>query len=728
MSKNKNLKYVNVLSILFLSSLSQAENGVTLPKAPLIQVKDSRSPASELTTRQAGVPVFNFIEKNGTETVKVKNIPVLDIGQEKEIQAQEYTIQVTDKTLNLKEFVKKDSLEFIKINSDLTKYYKATIAKSFFPKDEKTGQTITSTVPVVNPLNPLPVYTTNDPIDQKQNLVEIKPDEYKMIQALIFNDFHKKYDLAMSLFVELMDVPQYKEQATFHYAVTALSQKLFSEFRNKMVWVATESKDETLKKQSVQSLVENIKHLEVSDIGKIDTLVDLFGINTVSYPAYLLKKAKYELDKGNLAEVENSLNLISSKTQEYKEGLLLKAIFNYRQGQLDSAISDLEILVPMIETDKKDEVRNLAVLTLARLYFQKSKYSDAYTTYLKVDKSSGQWLQSMVEQAWTQVLSGDNIGAAGNMFSLHTNYFKSAYAPDTYIVRSVGYLNLCQYGDGVNILGDLKKKYNPILDSVKSFQTKNTDNIKYYDLVKTWMKNPETKEIEGLPRSFVVELARHPHYTSIQKQINNYEDENSRFNKVTIDLIQKERFARLEMLKTKNALAAAKQTNSAKDIADAEKKYLALGTEHAIYAKAREGIKKMREAAVARLSTEKQDLVAKASVNLKQRFDLFASTLDSFIDQNEVLAYEIYSGAGEHIRYQMAGGTSGNVENRNLAEDSKNKNYEWKFKEEVWEDEIGHFRSSLKNVCPKEETTLGNQDTLPAATEHTNDVTQLENK
>ena len=426
--------------------------------------------------------------------------------------------------------------------------------------------------------------------------------------------------------------------------------------------------------------------------------------DTTTESAYLLKKAKYEMEAGHLGEVETSLSLIDGKTQEYKEGMLLKAIFNYRQGQLDTAIQDLENLLPLIEKDKKDNVRNLAALTLARLYFQKSNYSEAYKNYLLVDKSSGQWLQSMVEQAWTQVLSGDNVGAAGNMFALHTNYFQKAYAPDTYIVRTVGYLNLCQYGDGVSVLTDLKKKYSTVYSSIKTFQTQNPDSIKYYDLVKTWLKNSNAETIEGLPRSFVVELARHPNYTNVQKQINSYEDENSRFNKITVDLIRNERLARLEMLKAKNNFSALKQKKSSlSDIQSAEKKYLAAGTEHLIYSKARDGIKKMREAAVLRLVSEKKSLVEKASVGLKNRYELFASSLENLIDQNEVLSYEIYSGAGEHIRYQMAGGQAETKESRNLADEKSKNNYEWKFKEEVWEDEIGHFRSSLKNVCPKED-------------------------
>lgn len=103
----------------------------------------------------------------------------------------------------------------------------------------------------------------------------------------------------------------------------------------------------------------------------------------------------------------------------------------------------------------------------------------------------------------------------------------------------------------------------------------------------------------------------------------------------------------------------------------------------------------MREAALARLMKEEGILRAQAGDNLKVRFGELTATLDRLIDQQEVLSYEIYSGAGEHIRYQMAGGEAQKSDKQpaSLTPDDKGE-YSWKFKGEVWDDEIGHFRSS----------------------------------
>ena len=660
-----------------------------------------RKAAADLKYRQAGVPVFEMVQKQGSEIVRVKNIPKLDIGEEKQIEADQFQVEIPDKSkLKISGLQKKVSPATVEIPVEINSVSVGVAKKMTSPE-------VLTKVPIISELAfvPDPLITAVKP--ETKNMVEVKPEEFKMLQALIFLEYQKKYDLAMALFVELMDVPQYRAQAMFHYAETARAQKLGTEFREKMIQVTTETKDKTLKKMAVESMIKNISDLEITDIGLIDPLAEAFEIDTTIHTAYLLKKAKYYSGKGNLGEFESALVSIPMTSPEYKEATLLKAVFNYRQGQVDAAVTELEGLWPLVENQKKDQVRNLAALTLARLYFQKGDYKSAYKNYLNIDKSSGQWLQGMVEQAWTQVLAGDHEGAAGNMFSMHTDFFKKAYAPDTYIVRTVGYLNLCQYGDGLNVLEDLKKKYSSINAQLKSFQMSNKDSIKYYDLVKLWMKNTNLEEIDGVPRAFIVELARHPSYTSTQKQINNYEDENSRFNKITIDLIRKERVARLEMLKAKNALSAAKRDGQ-KNTQTLEKKFLAVGVEQVIYSRAREGIKKMREAAVTRIAKEENTLRLKAAVSLQSRYKQFTSSLENLIDQKEVLAYEIYSGAGEHLRFQMAGGQFKEHAPANITPTEKD-SYNWKHKGEVWEDEIGHYRSALKNVCPAEEVAqIGN--------------------
>jgi len=342
-------------------------------------------------------------------------------------------------------------------------------------------------------------------------------------------------------------------------------------------------------------------------------------------------------------------------------------------------------------------------------------YKDAFQSYLKVDKSDPLWLQAMVEQAWTQIMSEDYEGAAGNMFSLHTDFFKNAFSPESYVVRTVGYLNLCQYGDGVQVLTDMRKKYSPWKTKLAEYSASHKQPQNYYDTVKSWIKNSDLKEVDGLPRSFIVELARHPSYLNIQKQINNYEDEVGRFNKIAMtllkqerDLIAKQNVAAQDLNNAKKGLGSGTPSDrTVAKIQDAEKKLLSYRIQYHIAKNAWTSIKNLRGKAVARIEKEKGQLREKAGQALQGRYHEMVANLDKVLEQNDVLQYELYAGAGEHIRYQMAGGQVNEKDRPELTVE-KEKSLQWKFKGEIWEDEVGHYRSSLKNVCPQEGSVAGN--------------------
>lgn len=698
MDLKKNLTNCLIALVILMTgtSVSYALDETLFIKSP------GRAPQKGLKYRQSGVPVFEFVQKQGNELVKVKSIPRLDIGEEKEFSASNLILN-TIPQLSFKplELTKTQSPALISIPQNLAilPVEKPKIIKSTLKPEQ---------IPAVPELAVIDDPILNDATAQIKKLTEIKNEEYKMLQALIFLNDQKKYDLAMALFVELMEAPAFKDQAKYHYAETALGLKLYSEFRQKMIQVAREAKDKSLQKNAVEKLVQNMKYLEISDIEVIDPIAKEFDLDTINYPDYLVKKAKYFAEKGDLGEFEEALLMIPATSPEYIEASFLKSILFYRMGQLDQALQELEILWPKVENKKADQIRNLAALTLARMYFQKSDFKTANKYFLKVDKSSPQWLQSMIELAWAQVLSGDNEGAAGNMFTLHTEYFKKAYAPETYIVRTVGYLNLCQYGDGLHVLNDLNKKYKNVFNRLNNFKNQQKDPLAYYDLVKLFLKNTQQEEVFGLPRTFIVELARHPQFISVQKQINNYEDENARFNKVAIDIVRKEREARLNMLQSRNNYMDAKRANlKPEEITALEQQSQIKAIEHFIYSRASQAVKKMREAAVTRLDQEENLLRIKASKNLQARYSDFTSTLEHLVDQKEVLSYEIYSGAGEHIRFQLAGGETKGQDKAPASVSEDKDSYKWKFKGEVWEDEIGHYRSSLKNVCPKDDLAQG---------------------
>ena len=564
-----------------------------------------------------------------------------------------------------------------------------------------------STNPKTQPVVPAvtPLAAVKEPVLKNSEataiaLLEIEPDEYKMLQGLIYFEIQKKFDVAMSLFIDLKDNSKYKSHSLLKYAESAYALDLHSEYRQAMLNLLSNTQDKVLKQMAAQSVVQNIKAMENSDIEKISPMVEAFNIDISKNDNYLYKQAKYLIKKENLTAAENSLSQISPKSPLYPDSMLLSASLLYRKGEVNKAIAKLEKVIPTVEHDKKNKVRNMLILTLARIYFQKGKYKESYAVYLKLDRSSPLWIQSVVEQAWAQILVGDHIGAAGNMFSLHTEFFKKIYLPETYIVRSVGYLNLCQYGDALHVLTDLDARFKKTHEKLTKFETENKAAQAYYDLVKTWYSNTGLTEINSIPRSFVAELAVHPSFTNMQQRVNDFDDEGLRFTKIATDFSQKDSQLKQRLATSKAEQQTLKnQRASAQQIQSNEIKSFIHELELGIVMRNKDNIKKMRNLAQSRLESEKAVYRNLAAAAIKTRYTELKSVLGKLLEQEEVLAFEVYSGAGEHIRYQMA---DGKINDRTPAEltPEEKKSYKWKFRGEVWEDEIGHYRSSLKNVCP----------------------------
>lgn len=679
--------------------------------ADLVTQKKGSAPGPGMKFKSSKVPQFDLVQKkviNGkVELVRVKKIPRLNVGEEASIKAnaiapvempkekQYKQIQVTELPSPKEIFIDQHTLKKVLPVADPKPIVKLD-AGSKAP-DSPTF------VPVADPI-------VMEPKPELKKIEEMPPAQMKLLQALIFLEVKKDYNMALALFAELLDEPSVKTEATYQLALTSKALGLYSEYKFRMLEILNEKSPEWQRKAAL-SLATSAAEGDKELVAILDPKLEALKIELPKADQYNMNRAKYYLDKGDLTKAFAGVDEVLMDSPLYTDALFLKSLILYRGNQIQEAIGlQQAVLKDVIEKRPDSEFKSIVAITLARLHFQAGQYKEAFDNYLKVDKANVEWLQAMVEQAWSQVLSEDYEGAAGNMFSLHTDFFKKAFTPESYVVRTVGYLNLCQYGDGAKVVHDFKKKYTPVLKQMKDYEAKMKSNVNFYDTVKTWAKNPDLQTVDGLPREFIFALTRHPSFMLEQKMINSTEDQVSKINQISIGLIRTERKAliaqndaRLKLIEIKKKMMAAKDKSTyQEDFEFQEKRLMSFKIQHYIAKKARNSIKELRDAGLVRLDKEKakfRDLAGKA---VKVRFDQMLSKLNDTLDQSEVLQYELFSGAGDHIRYQMAGGDINSKERPELKVE-KGKDLNWDFRGEIWEDELGHYRSSLKNVCPPEE-------------------------
>ncbi len=662
-----------------------------------LDVVSSGSRASGMKIKSSGVATYDAVPN--------ARLPRLKVGEERTLKENVKDLApINTPQQTTAAFKKAQEVQILSYDTKKAQPETVKTATIFV-----SPQTI-SKVPNIKELKEISDPVLNESSTILKDIKQFTSNEYKLIEGLIFLQIHQNNDMALPILSELLNDKSVRTEALYHYAEAARKLGLPKEFRNSLYSVAKESSDKDLKQLAVQQLVSHIKLLDYYDVKEIEPLVQQNDIDVSSNDDYNFYRAKHYLEQGNLGQVEDAVTLIPEKSSYYSDALFISGLFNYRQGQIEKAAQLFEQVLK--RTTKEDTIHTLAAITRARIHFQKNQFKEAFQAYLEVDKSQNFWLQGMVEQSWSQILVKDFEGAAGNMFSLHTDFFKNAYNPESYVVRTVAYLNLCQFGDAQAVLQNLGRKYGPLFGKLGAYKQAHKNSADYYSSVKAWLKSPEQKEVDGLPRSFIVEWARHPSYVNIQENINSYEDEISNFNKITLNLIQREKDILKLQNNTNKTLSEIRikmnDSKANKEILLTEEAQLvktlsALKYESSNINRARNQVKVIRDIASQKLEKDKLSLRLLASDTLKKRFDKMVDDLKNLLDQNEVLQYEIYAGAGEHIRYQTAGGDV-NKEQRDQLKVAKNKEMQWSFKGEIWEDEIGHFRSSLKNVCAQEDT------------------------
>lgn len=696
--------------LIFILISAKAQAAVTL-----ITVKEkARSPGSNLKIKSSKVPQYDLAKKSFVDVViskkekqRISLVPKVDPGKER-------VVEYTEQTLSFKPIpeVRNYQQNIEKVENIKTE----AMVKSVVTNKVATPNSYNSTQsPTVDAYKKISLGELTPPNPQPKVVNKFTENEYKLIEGLIFLEVKKNYPVALGVFAQTQVDSKLKNESTYLLGLTAKYLGLNSEFRAQMSTLLND-KSNDWKKASAIKLVEYLDKDGYDLIPEIDKVKDQFELSIEKDLNYNLIRAKYYLDKKNYTMANAALEEIEAKDKTHPEGLFLKSLFLYGSGKVDEAMKVNEEAIKMYEKkDVENDNKSLAALMLARLYFQKGKYKEAYDNYLKVNKSHSQWLQGVIEQAWAQILYKDYEGAAGNMFSLHTDYFKGAFKPETYIVRTIAYLNLCQFGDGAKTLEGVKRTYVPYVERLDGFQKTAKANLDYYELIKSWLKNPQQKEVNKVPRAFIAELSSHPNFLNLQRIINSLEDQNESFLKITKDIVALERTYTQKILATQDLIS---QTEAKKEkmkdsgmkkqaefeITELGKNLISYKEQQSIVKNSRNAVKDVREKSMARIDKEKQALRLDANVVLKDRFKYLTDNLIGILDQAELLQYEVLSGAGEHLRYQMAGGEVKDKPKSELKPE-KDKSTRWSFSGEIWEDEVGHYRSSLKSVCPDEETT-----------------------
>ncbi len=690
------------------------ENATSDIKKELNEVKSQnafsrikgRAADSKLSKTKSGVATFRLNKKSS------RSIPKLDIGVEDSISQQNfeigeikilepniYPIQVLSSPLPMKESVLKQVLGKNIVPVEGAK--KIDLA-SLAPDKRVTLEKVKSIVYKIN----------KDAVVHEKTYAELSPEEFKVLKALIYVEYGNKCHTATGL---LNDVSGYgdagfKNLVNFHMAVCLHKMGLFTEATEKFKLVLNGSSND-YKKRALQEMF-----LDLPKDQELELVRTLRELPSESIPKNLEGQFYYRIAKAS-ARLEHFNNAkkfaerVKKGEREYYRAQFVQAVAEYSLGERNQSYDRLTRIQKEIGNKGDKDFISLVALNLGRMAFERRKIKTSIDNFNKIGKDHPLWIQALTEQGWMQLLVKDAPGAIGNMYSLHSPYFRAAYKPETYVIRTIGYLNLCQFGDARSSLEYLEKTHGRWLASVKKFRKSNKSKRKYYQTMVGYLRNTKVKSYKGLPHQILREMGRQKEFLNLQEAVNARVDEINQYSFIE-RLIQKDRNRakwylsqtnkRIRELKA-SIKKAEKVTKLAKNINEwkrqiafetNQKKFLKF--EISVLEESKKSFGKYRKYSVAKLRSIKSNLQASAGQVLRRNLSTIQGRLRLILSNNEFLRYEVLAGSGENIRYLSSGGKG---RKGRVPASAVNKDLNWNFDGEIWEDEIGHYRSSLKDMC-----------------------------
>ncbi len=164
------------------------------------------------------------------------------------------------------------------------------------------------------------------------------------------------------------------------------------------------------------------------------------------------------LSKNQQGSAKDALSLfakIETSSKFYRQAKLQEGLIHARDGNIARAKVALETVLSLEKTDVEKkagfadqfliDVKERAVLNLARLHFESKEFKESISLYRSIDSQSPLFYESLSEQGWAFFMAGHPNRALGVGYGATSPHYNQQFQPDQYFLNaSVNYW-LCDF-------------------------------------------------------------------------------------------------------------------------------------------------------------------------------------------------------------------------------------------------------------------------------------------
>jgi tetratricopeptide (TPR) repeat protein len=214
---------------------------------------------------------------------------------------------------------------------------------------------------------------------------------------------------------------------------------------------------------------------------------------------YLQGRSKYA--QGEFEQAISLFEKVPKDNKWYVQARMFTGISHIRARQARPAIQAFRSIVDAleegdVETDDEDRVRDLAWLSLARVYYTAANKVDdetgerevdgkllgaAVDAWTRIDTGSEYWLDALFEGSFAFFLADEFSRALGNIHTIFSPYFeKTAYYPEALVLKAVVFFYNCQMENASAMVAKFHERYDPVQTELTTKLAEFKDNESFY--------------------------------------------------------------------------------------------------------------------------------------------------------------------------------------------------------------------------------------------------------
>lgn len=234
------------------------------------------------------------------------------------------------------------------------------------------------------------------------------------------------------------------------------------------------------------------------DISQIEQFNNKEGKQFYAQLVYLLGRSKYA--QGDFEKAIELFEQVPRTSKWYVHARMFAGISHVRMRQARPAIQSFRSIIEAleegdVETEEEDRMRDLAWLSLARVYYTAANKVDdetgerdvdgrllgaAVDAWSRIGTGSEYWLDALFEGSFAFFLADEFARALGNIHTIFSPYFENSYYPEALVLKAVVFFYNCQMENASAMVAKFHEKYDPVQQELNAKLASFKDNESFY--------------------------------------------------------------------------------------------------------------------------------------------------------------------------------------------------------------------------------------------------------